>query len=139
MREKGWLKMAYTYWYDEPQPDVFGFVRAGNERLKKYAPGIPTMLTKEPHDELVGPIDIWCTLSDQYRPEVAQQRRSHGERFWWYVCCGPKAPFCTLFIDQPATDLRVWLWQTWQRNIAGVLVWDSTYWTSRGGSGPEPL
>jgi len=24
----------------------------------------------------------------------------------------------------------VWLWQTWQRDIAGILVWSSNYWTS---------
>ena len=53
-----------------------------------------------------------------------------GERFWWYVCTGPKAPYCTLFIDHPATELRVWLWQTWQRDIRGILVWQSNYWTS---------
>ena len=60
--------------------------------------------------------------ADYDQPE-APKAAGHGERFWWYVCCGPKAPYCTLFIDHPATDLRVWLWQTWQRNIAGVLVW----------------
>ena len=138
LREKGWLKMAYTYWYDEPQPDVFGFVRAGMDRLKKHAPDLQTMLTKEPHDTLVGPIDIWCTLTPQFKHEVARQRREQGERFWWYVCCGPRAPFCTLFIDQPATDLRVWLWQTWQRDIVGILIWQSTYWTSRGDLDQNP-
>ena len=47
------------------------------------------------------------------------------------MCCGPKAPYCSLFIDHPATDLRVWLWQTWQRKIVGILVWETDYWTSR--------
>ena len=138
LREKGWLGMAYTYWYDEPQPDVFDFVRTGMERLKKHAPGLQNMLTKEPHDELIGPIDIWCLLTPQYKDEIARQRCDHGERFWWYVCCAPKAPFCTLFIDQPATDLRVWLWQTWQRDIAGILIWETTYWTSRSNLDQNP-
>ena len=35
-----------------------------------------------------------------------------------------------MFIDHPGTELRVWLWQTWQRNIEGILVWQSNYWTS---------
>ena len=110
------------------------------ERLKKYAPGLPTMLTEQPEEALAGPIDIWCPITPDYdHAEAPKQRRAHGERFWWYVCCGPKAPYCTLFIDHPATDLRVWLWQTWQRKIVGVLVWESTYWTSRGRPGPEPL
>ena len=42
----------------------------------------------------------------------------------------PKAPYCTLFIDHPATELRVWLWQTWARGIGGILVWATNYWTS---------
>jgi hypothetical protein len=130
-REKGWLKMPYTYWFDEPEPKDYAFVRSGMERLKKCAPGIATMLTEQPEEELAGPIDIWCPISPEYKQNRADERRKQGERFWWYVCTGPKAPYCTLFIDHPATDLRVWLWQTWQRNIVGILVWESTWWTSR--------
>jgi len=26
--------------------------------------------------------------------------------------------------------MRVWLWQTWQRKIEGILVWATNYWTS---------
>ncbi len=61
---------------------------------------------------------------------AAEKHRARGERFWWYICTGPKAPYCTLFIDHPATELRVWLWQTWQRNISGILIWQTNYWTS---------
>ncbi len=138
LREKGWLKVAYIYWYDEPSPGDYPFVRAGMERLKKYAPGLCTMLTEQPEDALAGPIDLWCPISFNYDHAKAEARRAHGERFWWYVCCGPHAPYCTLFIDHPATDLRVWLWQTWQRKIAGVLVWESDYWTSRGDPWQNP-
>ena len=94
------------------------------------------MLTEQVEPALVGGPNIWCAISDQYRPEPAQQRRAAGEKFWWYVCTGPKAPYCTLFIDHPATELRVWLWQTWQRKIAGILVWETNYWT-RSAAYPE--
>jgi hypothetical protein len=100
------------------------------ERLKKSAPGLTTMLTEQPEPELAGPIDIWCPVSHNYDHEATQTYRAAGARFWWYVCTGPKAPYCTLFIDHPATELRVWLWQTWQRDISGILVWSSNYWTS---------
>jgi hypothetical protein len=75
-------------------------------------------------------VDIWCPVSFNYNHEAAEKRRAQGERVWWYVCCGPKAPYCTLFIDHPATELRVWLWQTWQRKIVGTLVWSTNWWTS---------
>ncbi len=130
LREKGWLDMAYVYWFDEPDPKDYEFVRKGMERLKKYAPGLRRMLTEEPVKELFGAVDIWCPVTPNYDHDLAESRRAEGEHFWWYVCTGPKAPFCTLFIDHPATELRVWLWQTWQRKIEGVLVWSANYWTS---------
>lgn len=130
LREKGWLPMAYVYWFDEPAPRDYQFVTNGMERLARYAPGLQRMLTEEPSDELKAPVDIWCPVTPNYDHSKAESRRALGERFWWYVCTGPKAPYCTLFIDHPATELRVWLWQTWQRNIAGILVWEATYWTS---------
>lgn len=131
LREKGWLDGAYVYWFDEPEPRDYDFVSAGMRRLKRYAPGLRRMLTEEPGDNvLAGLVDIWCPVTPNYDHARAEQRRAHGERFWWYVCCGPKAPYCTLFIDHPATELRIWHWQTWQRKIAGTLVWQTNYWTS---------
>lgn len=141
LRTKGWLQMAYVYWFDEPAPKDYEFVTKGMQRLKRYAPGLARMLTEEPNDELLGhdpAVDIWCPVTPRYDHEAAEKRRAHGERFWWYVCTGPKAPYCTLFIDHPATELRVWLWQTWQRNIAGILVWRANYWTSSAAYPEEP-
>ena len=42
----------------------------------------------------------------------------------------PKAPYATEFIDHPGTDLRVWLWQTWQHQVSGILIWETVYWSS---------
>ncbi len=88
------------------------------------------MLTVQVEPELVGGPNIWCPVTPNYRHDRAEERRKAGEKFWWYVCCGPKAPYATLFFDHPAVELRVWLWQTWQRKIDGILIWDTTYWTS---------
>ena len=138
LRAKGWLDMAYVYWFDEPAPKDFPFVRNGMMRLKQYAPGLIRMLTQEPVDDLLGAVNLWCPISYRYDHAMAEQRRTLGERFWWYVCCGPKAPHCTLFIDHPAADLRVWLWQTWQRGIVGNLVWESNFWTSNNAYPDQP-
>jgi hypothetical protein len=75
-------------------------------------------------------INIWCSISNSFRETLAQERIALGERFWWYVCTGPKAPYATLFTDHPATCLRVWHWQAWQRDVVGGLIWESTYWHS---------
>ena len=130
LREKGWLDEAYVYWFDEPDPKDYEFVMNGFRKLKEAAPDINRMLTEQVDPNLVGGPNIWCPISNNYKNEPAEERRKHGEKFWWYVCTGPKAPYCTLFIDHPGTELRVWLWQTWQRKIDGILVWQSNYWTS---------
>jgi len=137
LREKGWLDEAYVYWFDEPDPKDYAFVMNGFRKLKTHAPGLRRMLTEQVEEGLLGGPNLWCPVSSSYDHEAAETRRAEGEAFWWYVCTGPKAPYCTLFIDHPATELRVWLWQTWQRKIRGILVWQSNYWTSPTAY-PEP-
>ncbi len=130
LQEKGWLDMAFVYWFDEPDPKDYEFVANGMKRLEKYAPGLARMITEEPSSEFDAHVNVWCPVSPNYDHAAAEARRAQDQRFWWYVCTGPKAPYCTLFIDHPATELRIWHWQTWQRDIVGTLVWESNYWTS---------
>ncbi|MDO4628756.1 MAG: DUF4091 domain-containing protein [Planctomycetia bacterium] len=135
LREKGWLDMAYVYWFDEPDVKDFEFVKNGMEKIKKYAPGIRTMLTEEPSTRVIeenqlGKIDIWCPVTPNFDAEIAEKCREKGEEFWWYVCCWPHAPYCTEFIDHSAVELRTWLWQSWKYDVTGTLIWASNYWTS---------
>ncbi|MDQ3814479.1 MAG: DUF6067 family protein, partial [Armatimonadota bacterium] len=130
LEAKGWLDKAYIYWFDEPDPKDYAFVRDTNERIKKYAPKLTRMLTEQPEPELIGTVDLWCPVTSSFDPQRAAERMKAGERFWWYVCTGPKAPYVTLFIDHPAVEMRTWLWQTWKYGVRGILVWESNYWTS---------
>lgn len=137
LRKNNWLEKAYIYWFDEPNRKDYEFVADGFSRIHQAAPEIPKMLTEKPSDTFTqiladsgAKVDIWCPISNNYSIKEAKKREAVGEKFWWYVCTGPKAPYATLFIDHPATDLRVWFWQTWERGIIGSLVWESTYWTS---------
>lgn len=130
LREKGWLQKAYVYWFDEPDPKDYDFVREGMEELKRAAPGLRRMLTEQPEEALFGAVDIWCPVLSNFQPEACEARQKAGDTIWWYVCTGPKAPWPTLFIDHNAVDLRVWLWMTWKWNVSGILVWQSNYWNS---------
>jgi hypothetical protein len=134
---KGWADEAYIYWFDEPDPHQYPFVMDGFAKLKKSCPRLARMLTEQVEPGLLGGPDIWCSITDTYNHPAAEARRQHGEKFWWYVCTGPKAPYAGLFIDHPAPELRIWLWQTFQRNIEGVLVWETNYWTSTAAY-PDP-
>lgn len=130
LSQKGWLDEAFFYWFDEPSPDQYAFVKNGFLKQKRTCPGIARMLTEQVEPALIGGPNIWCSLTNLYDHERAEERRREGEKFWWYVCTGPKAPYAGLFIDHPGTEMRVWLWQTYKRGIEGILVWDTNYWTS---------
>lgn len=130
LEANGWLDNAFAYWFDEPSPRDYEFVRDGMDLIHRAAPKLTRLLTEQPEEELYGSVDLWCPITNAYRHETAEERRKEGESFWWYVCTGPKEPFCTLFTDHYATELRVWLWQTWKYKVEGILVWQTNYWTS---------
>ena len=132
LEQKGWLDKAYLYWFDEPEPGDYEMVQRANARVHKYAPKLERMLTEQPEPALFGAVDNWCPVTPNYDSKACRERQKAGEKIWWYVCCGPKAPHAGLFIDHGATELRVWLWQTWQNSVQGCLVWESTWWDSEG-------
>jgi Domain of unknown function (DUF4091) len=139
LRERHWLSKAFTYWFDEPAPKDFEFVADGMKRLKAAAPGVRRMLTVQPEPPLLGQVDIWCGLTPKWTPELVRERRAAGEEVWWYICCGPQAPYVTEFIDHPGTELRLWPWQSWQYGVQGILIWQTTYWTSSAAFPPPQL
>ncbi len=130
LREKGWLDMAYVYWFDEPDTKDYPFVMNGFKTLKRHAPGLRRMLTEQIEPALFGGPNIWCPHSAELDPARAAGRRDAGDTIWWYVCCSPKAPYAGEFIDHPSNEMRMWLWQTWGEQVTGVLIWESLYWHS---------
>ncbi len=130
LRENGWLGAAFTYWFDEPDPKDYEFVVDGMKRIKAAAPGIKRLLTEQPEPQLQGHVEIWCGLTPEWSREKVAARKAAGEEVWWYICCAPKAPYVTEFIDHPGTELRLWPWQSWQYGVTGILIWETLYWTS---------
>lgn len=130
LEEKGWLDMCYVYFFDEPNPRQYEWVRDQFIRLKDVAPGIGRMLTEQIDPKLIGGPNIWCPMTSTYNHEDAEERRAEGETIWWYICTVPKRPYAGMFIDHPGTDLRIWLWQTWKYNVTGILFWTTNLWTT---------
>ena len=130
LAKNGWLHKAYVYWYDEPEEADYPIVQEGNRRLAKYTPRLKRMLTEQFEPPLFGHVQLWCPITPAYARAAAAARQRLGEEVWWYVCTGPWAPYCTLFIDKPAIELRMWLWQTWMNQVDGILIWETTWWTS---------
>jgi hypothetical protein len=130
LRQLGMLDEGFMYWFDEPAPRDYPHVLRGFQKIKAAAPDLRRMITERVADGLIGGPDIWCPTPIKYKHERAEKRRAEGEEFWWYLCTVPKKPYPGLFIDRAGTDLRVWLWQTWQYDIKGILVWRCNLWTT---------
>jgi len=130
LEKKGWLSKAYVYWYDEPRVEDYPFVAQGMELLRRSAPKLKRMLTAPVAPALEGHVDLWCPVTSELVPEEIARRQARGEEVWWYVCTTPKEPFVGEFIDHPAIEPRMWLWQTWKYGVQGILIWDTDWWSS---------
>ncbi len=130
LKAKGWLTDAFVYWFDEPDPKDYDFVMNGFGKLKKHFPGLTRMLTEQPERDLFDGPNLWCPVLESWNAGTAADRRKKGDRFWWYICTGPKEPYVGEFIDRQGPDHRIWLWQTWKEQVEGILIWTTNYWTS---------
>ena len=131
LEEKGWLDRTYIYCFDEPPEKDNAFVMNGFAKLAKYAPKLRRFLTSPCRRDLLGGPQTWCPIAPDLMSPLARERKKLGEEFWLYVCMNPKAPYATEFIDHPGVELRTWLWQCWEEDVKGVLIWTSNLWTSK--------
>ncbi len=128
---KGWLGREYIYWFDEPDPENYPFVREGMQNIRKNAPRLTRFITEHrPGPGIMDVSEIGCTIFDRVDPKTVAELAPKGREFWSYLCTGPKSPWVTLFIDHPAVNLRMWLWMSYAWKLGGILVWRANYWTS---------
>ena len=130
MKEKNWTDVGAIYWFDEPEERHYPLIRRGLRAIRKYAPSLRCRITEQPEAALMDVVNLWCPVTKNLHSPAEAECRARGDEFWWYVCMQPRAPYATEFIDHPGTDMRVWMWQTWQEKIKGILVWETTWWTS---------
>ncbi|NLN78667.1 MAG: DUF4091 domain-containing protein [Armatimonadetes bacterium] len=129
MVDKGVLKKGYAYIYDEPQPDVFDSLIEGAKTIRMADQRIKILLTRRVEEKLIGSVDIWTPIVDHYEEAPSKARQAKGEELWWYLCCGPKAPYANgYFIDYSAAHMRMYHWQTWKYGLDGILYWNTMYW-----------
>lgn len=129
---RGLLGKAVCYPFDEPAPKDYAFVVDQLRLLKGHFPGLHRMVPMNlgAADDFISWIDYWCPVLSSHNRAFAAERQKAGEQYTWYISCSPKAPYIANFIDRAATDLRVWLWQTWQEGVDGILIWQTLYWHS---------
>ncbi len=131
LEARGWLGREYIYWFDEPEPKDYPFVREGMQRIRRNAPRLTRFITEHmPGPEIMDVSEIGCTVFERVDPKMVAELAPRGRELWSYLCTGPKSPWITLFIDHAAVNLRMWLWASYQWGMKGILVWRANYWTS---------
>ncbi len=116
--------------------ELYGFIGENYPMIKRETAN-PVM------DKHAGFFDIWTPLTQQYRGELAEERRAEDEEVWVYVCCGPGKPYANYFIDFPGVDPRVLGWQMFQTGTTGLLYYlmnhyqPQTNWNQNGLKWPE--
>ena len=144
LKQRGWFAKGYFYPIDEPaKKEDYGRLAKIAERLGRLAPGYRWVVPfyRDPDwdnrltamDLMSNRVNIWCPQSMYFdsqskaRPYLAA-RRALGEPLWWYVCCGPRAPYNNFFVDMPAMSHRLLFWQQKRENVDGLLYWTAAYW-----------
>ena len=128
LRENGWLRKAYSYWIDEPNEEQYGTVTKGMGLLGWHCPGLTRLLTEQPEPELADAVDLWVPVLNAFRPGSCGDRQLAGDEVWWYVCCGPRAPYPNNFVDHPAINHRIRFWMAEKYGVTGSLYWATTFY-----------
>jgi hypothetical protein len=131
LEKNGWLGKEYIYWFDEPDPKDYPFVREGMVNIRRAAPRLTRFITEHrPGPDIMDVSEISCTIFHRVDPKIVAELSAKGREFWSYLCTGPKSPWITLFIDHPAVNLRLWPWMSYKFGLKGILVWEAMYWSS---------
>jgi hypothetical protein len=133
-------RLTFMYMPDEPRPATFAQINAIGESLRSRpdAPrALPTFVTKWPHAEIAGAIDIWCSVAWKYDLAQQAQARDEGQRFWFYNGGRPSAG--TIIIDAPATEARTMGWAAFKERADGFFYWNANHWkhNSQKKTGPR--
>ncbi len=142
LRERGLLDKGYFYPVDEPITeddykrliDACASIHSVDPKLRIVAPYFvdPNYDTggKTIHELADGHLNIWCPSLEYFNnnKERLYAKLDKGEEFWWYVCCGPAAPYPNYFLDMDGPSHRVLPMLGWKYRCQGLLYWSATYW-----------
>ena len=134
LRREGLLRYAYLYGYDEVPAANFPVMAKVFGSIKKAYPDIPLMTTAYDHSYgmdtgLVGKVDRWVPLTPRFIPEKVAEARARGMDVWWYICIGPKHPYCNWLIEYPAIEARLLMGaMTAKYRPGGFLYYALTRW-----------
>ena len=132
VKARGLLAHAYCYGCDEAKPETYPQVRLAARELKAALPDVPLV------SAFCCEYDVGATLDEvdwlvpqtwQFRRGKAEESRKAGHRVWWYICCGPQAPYANMFLECPVIEGRILMGaQTVRMRPDGFLYFQLTLW-----------
>lgn len=127
---------CFIYGCDEAPQAEFPQIRRAVEILKEELPGVPIFTTAYDHEFGVGTelscMDWFTPLTPRFDPEKAAAARKEGRQVWWYICCGPKAPYANMFIEHAAIEGRLLMGaQTVRMRPDGFLYYAISIWNAK--------
>ena len=134
-KARGLLDHAYLYGCDEIAEKYFPVIRIAIRELKAAFPGVPISTTAGDHEFGVGTalaeMDWFTPLTPKFNMEKAERSRKAGHQVWWYICCGPHAPSANIFIECPASEVRLLMGaQSIRMRPDGFLYYQISIWNS---------
>ena len=159
--KREWFAKAYFYALDEPSSRAtYDRMEEISNRLSRLEPNfrqvIPFYMNPQfdirlsAVESMIGKVRVWCPEScawddlngcdkigrgpdNTLGPKMAA-RQAAGDTVWWYVCCGPRAPYCNLHIPMAGICHRLLFWQQMQRRVEGLLYWSTDWWQASNGT-----
>ena len=153
--KRDWFKKGYFYDLDEPcteqayeqMKSVSAYLRGIEPNFRRVMPfymNPPFDIELNAVDSMLGNVNIWCPESctwdnlnewdklgrgpdDSLGPRM-KARQAAGDTVWWYVCCGPREPYCNLHITMSGIMHRILFWQQMSKGVEGLLYWCANYW-----------
>ncbi len=132
-KRNGILDHAFIYGCDEAPKDTHDQVQRAVKILKEEFPGVPIFTTAYDHEFGVNTslacMDWFTPLTPRYDAAKAAVARKEGRQVWWYICCGPRAPYANMFIEHAAIEGRLLMGaQTTRMRPDGFLYYAIAIW-----------
>ena len=124
-RRRNWTRHWWIYAADEPhQAEWTEPLTRYFAIIRKCAPKLRIMMTREPTDSFGPNLDIACIMMNHLRDDTHKTARSLKQELWCYSCGHLNNPGLTL--RESAVDIRTWFWLQEKWDIRRVLLWHAS-------------
>ena len=131
----GLASHTYAYGCDEAGTNLFPAIGRALAELRREVPSATIATTTLDwtfgEDSPLKAIDVFTPTTAHYDEEKARRARAAGRKVWWYIACGPKAPWANMWIESAPIESRLLMGAMSQRmKPDGFLYYNIATWNS---------